>query len=88
MFLSPEEEGPGGASASLSAQEEATTVMVLEIRDSTGRAIRAWADATATMQTYVWDGRDQWGKPTKDGQYVACSLSATLEGTVAVCSSP
>lgn len=82
VFLSPEEEGPGGSiSFTLSAQEEKRPrVMVLEIRDSTGRAIRAWADTTATMQTYVWDGRDQWGKPTKDGQYVAVFTLRDLEG--------
>ncbi len=74
VFISPNRAG-GGDSLAFSfctTANDEPGVHVLRIHDSSGAAIIEWASVKgADPGTFTWDGRDQWGRPVPDGQYVA-----------------
>lgn len=83
LFIAPEGEGAARRlTFEVAAQgpTEGPRVATLEIRDAAGRAIRAWSESGTVAQSYTWDGKDQWGKPARDGQYVAVYTVRDLDG--------
>jgi len=82
LFIAPEGEGAARRlTFEVAAQlaTEGSRVATLEIRDQAGKAIRAWSDSGVAAR-YTWDGKDQWGKPARDGQYVAVYTVRDLDG--------
>ena len=91
VFISPETSGPGGRIAfTLAAHrdDDEQYISVLEIRDDSGKSIRAWADMAPSSLTFEWDGRDQWGKAAPDGEYVAVFTLRDMRGRTNSVSQP
>jgi outer membrane protein assembly factor BamB len=83
LFIAPEGEGAARRltfEVAAHVPTEAARVATLEIRDASGKAIRAWSEEGVGARSYTWDGKDQWGKPARDGQYLAVYTVRDLDG--------